>query len=191
MWSKPFLFVFFMLLTSAGIIAQSNGKIQTREYTGKNQLLSAGIFFPLGDFAKSHVTGAGVEYGYSKNRFGLLSKKPGKEIGFIFTGGAAYYFGKNDKTSSAPGFKFKNLTYLHASAGAIYNPSDKTNICLTTGPAAEIYAGNTSIGFIVNLCSSYFVNKKVGITPAISYIKQSEAGPLWVAALKASIILDK
>lgn len=184
-----YLFVFFILFHISRGTAQPKGASQIKQKDGKSQLLSSGINFPFGNFSKSHSVGAGLEYSWSKNRFGWLNKKPNKTIGFTFTGAANYYFGRNDKTSPPPGFKFKNLIYLHASAGAIYNPCKKATISLTVGPAAEIYSGSASIGFIVNLGGSYFINKKMGIIPAISYIKQTEANALWAAAVKASIFL--
>jgi hypothetical protein len=180
---KPFLFLSLILLTTIVGVAQP------KEQRGKSQLISSGINFPVGNFSKSHSLGAGLEYSWSKNRFGWLNKKPNTTIGLTFSGAANYYFGRNDKTSPPPGFKFKNLLYLHASAGAIYNPCNKATISLAVGPAAEIYSDNASLGLIVNLGGSYFINKKIGITPAISYMKQAEANALWVAALKASILL--
>jgi hypothetical protein len=178
------ILLYFTIMASAAIC---QSKTQ-RKPNGHNQSIGFGINVPVGDFFSTHLAGLGADYAWSHQRFGLLTRKPAKSIGFTANGGIDYYFGKHDDISPA-GYHFPAFIYTHAYAGAIYNPSVKTNICLSAGPAVGIYNNYAEFWWGIKLEGSYYFNQNISITPGIALMKQSIADPLIVASIKVTMAL--
>jgi len=115
-----------------------------------------------------------------------MKKIPVKRIGFIANSGINYYLGKKEMISNYE-YKYKNFTYIHAYAGAIYNPWKKGNINLTIGPATGIEDKIVEFWWGANLNGNYYVNEKIAITPGINFMKRSIANPLLAVSLKATM----
>ena len=155
--------------------------------SGVNNAASLGPALPLGNFSETHFGGISMQYSRSNNRFGIMKKNPSKKIGFTCNAGIAYYFGKEETIVSTT-YQYPAYTFLHLYGGAIYNVSKKANISLTAGPALGLYNGTKAFNIGANLDASYYINKRIAITPGILLMKESGADPLWAASLKATIL---
>ena len=155
------------------------------ESTGKgySNIISGGADLPVGVFSDTHSFGIGADYSWSNHRFGSMKGNSKKPIGLILNGGADYYFGKEENY----GYKYKGYTWLQGYAGLIMNPDKKGELSFLAGPALGIYAGKSNLGFGVNLRGSYYVNDMIAITPAILYMKRSNADALWAGTIRASL----
>jgi hypothetical protein len=151
---------------------------------GKNNSISAGIGIPFSEFSSTHSIGFGIDYSWSNHRYGLINEITVNPVGFTVNVGADYYFGKKE-TIGPYNYNYSNYTYLHTYGGIIYNPCNKVNISLTAGPALGIYSGHSQFNFGVDLKGSYYLNKNISITPAISFMKESKSDPLWAMAIQA------
>ena len=181
---KQIVCLLFSSLLITRITAQSNDSAS--ENKGKKYVVSAGINIPIYEFAETHSPGISAEFTWSNHRFGLMKKIPAKQFGFILNSGINYYLGKSETISSYE-YKYRSFTYIHAYAGAIYNPWKKGNINLAVGPAAGIEDGIVEFWWGANLSGSYYVNEKIAITPGISFMKQSIVDPLLAVSLKATM----
>jgi hypothetical protein len=177
---KKATFILFLSLWGlTGLRAQADTTL------GENQAVLVGIHIPLGEFAKTHLAGLSASYTWSRHRLGKLPVMPEKLFGFIANGGIDYYFGKKE-TVAGYEYRYGGYTYLHAFGGVIYNPTRTININLTTGPTMGIYKGVGDIGFGVSVAASYYINEKVGISPALQYMKHDQTKALWVLMLRGA-----
>jgi hypothetical protein len=167
-------------------LSQSTNDNKSGDRPGYNKIISAGITIPFGEFTQTHWLGAGINFSWSKNRFGIVNKKPLKPIGFIAEGGIDYYFGKKE-TTGGYSYTYNGFTYIHTYGGIIYNCGKNGNINLTTGPALGLENGFTTFFWGVNLSGAYYINEKIAITPGIIFMKDPESyDPLLSCSIKAS-----
>ena len=159
----------------------------SRPQKGKSQLVSLDLHLPVGVFARSQFTGAGLNYSWSNRRYGSNVVHP-KLIGFTANAGGDYYFGRRIRTAGHP-FQYGGYIYGWLMAGIISNPWTFTQFTLTGGPTVGIYKGNSDMGFGVNLFGSYFINQRVAIGPGITYKKHPDADALWTASVRISYVL--
>ena len=180
-----FLLVFY-LLTYLGVQAQIADTSSRKQVKGKSQAVTFGLYLPIGIFSKSHIAGAGIDYSWSRHRFGrnIPLTKP---IGFIVNGGINYYTGKKI-TTAGYGFRYGGYINLYAMPGIVYNTLQNGNVALTAGPALNIYKGSVNAGIGVNLFSNYFVSENIAIGPGIIYKKHTDTNALWAVAVRASYI---
>jgi len=183
------IIIFFLLsaYTVIQVSAQSKADTVNTMTKGRNHSVSIGLNIPFGDFSSTHNLGVGINYSWSKHRFGVLSAIPFKTIGFTFNIGVDYYLGKKE-TVGVYNYKYGNYSYLHTYGGIIFNPGRKGNISLAAGPAVGLYNGNTQFNVGINLSGNYYLNKHIAVTPAILFMKESVSDPLWSASLRASIV---
>src|SRR5687768_7588299 len=87
--------------------------------SGVSNNIGAGISFPLGDFSNSHSFGISLNYAWSNDRYGKMTAKPIKPIGFTFNVGVDHYFGKSE--SGPYPYDQPNYTYIHAYGGIMHN----------------------------------------------------------------------
>ena len=177
---KHFLFIILPLLYTA-IQAQSTDSLK---YRGKSQAVAVGFYLPADVSARTHVAGAGIDYSWSRHRFGMNTNKD-KRLGFIANGGATYYIGKS-VTTAGYSFRYRNYLNLHAAAGVVYNPLTKGNIALTAGPAIRINENNTRAAIAVNLFGNYYLSEHITIGPGLVARKSSGVGAVWAGAIRAS-----
>lgn len=153
---------------------------------GRSNQLSLNVNIPLGGYLKdiSNI-GIGLEYGWSKGRFGKMTSLPSKPVGFTFNIGIDYYFGQKEKVGNYS-YKYEGTTYFHTYGGVIYNPCKMGYISLTAGPSLELYDGNSEFGFGVNLSGSYYLCKwsNIGISPNITFMKQGSSEAVFSGGIK-------
>lgn len=166
--------LFFSLLLCRGMQAQ------------KSNAIAFGLYLPVDVFAQSHIGGAGIDYSWSRHRFGK-NVSPDKFLGFTANGGMNYYAGKK---ITVAGFDFRYGGYLnlYAMAGLLLNPIPNGNIALTAGPAFNIYEGNANTGISINLLSNYFVSENMAIGPGIFYKKNTDTDALWAVTIRVSYV---
>jgi hypothetical protein len=181
-----FILLTINIMIAGTAIGQSQRPKRHNHPSGKVNAVSLGVNLPLGNFSSTHSIGAGANYSWSDHRFGGMDVKPVKPIGFTANGGVIYYFGKKE-TVSGYTYDYHSYIFIHAYAGAIYNPWRKGNIILTAGPALGIYNGHTQFNIGSSLEGSYYLHGKIAITPGIIMMKESGADPLWATSLKATI----
>ncbi|HEY6062603.1 MAG TPA: hypothetical protein VIV35_03280 [Chitinophagaceae bacterium] len=184
-------FLNFILLTGCIMISnmtigQSGTPKKHNHPSGKMNAVSVGADLPLGNFSSTHSIGVGTCFSWSDHRFGGMDVKPVKSFGFTANAGVAYYFGEKE-TVSGYTYDYHRYIFIHAYAGAIYNPWRKGNIILTAGPASGGYNGYTRFNIGSCLEGSYYIKEKIAISPGIMMMKESGADPLWSASLKATI----
>jgi hypothetical protein len=179
------VFILIVSLFATIKVLGQDGKPVSPNYTkGKNNASSFGINIPVGEFSKTHFAGISLDYSWSHHRFGNLKALPKKLIELTANGGIAYYFGKKEMVAGYD-YRYGGYLYLHAFAGAIYNPCKKGNITLTTGPSLGIYKGSADVGFGIKVGGSYSITDKIALRPEIIFLKHHEAAPLWVVAMRA------
>jgi hypothetical protein len=183
---KRILVLVFASCTVKLAAGQPTEKIINKKPAGKQQVVSAGINVPLGDFSSTHIGGIAIEYARSRNRFGQLSTLPSKKLGYVIEGGLAYYLGKKE-TISGYAYKYPGYYFLHAYPGLLYTPCKKGNISLNAGPALGLYNGDLRFTIGAKLQGSWYVNEKTGINPGIFLMKESGTDPLWGVTLKATL----
>jgi hypothetical protein len=174
------------LLIAGMAIGQSQRPKKHNHPSGKQHLVSIGAIIPSGNFSNTHGIGVATNYSWSDHRFGRMDVKPVKHFGFTANGGVEYYFGKKE-TISGYTYDYHRYIFIHSCAGAIYNPSGKTNFIMTAGPALGMYNGHTQFNIVTCLEGSYYFREKIAITPGIILMKESGADPLLSASLKATI----
>jgi hypothetical protein len=165
-----------------GIAAQSGEDDRRSHGKGKANAVSVSFDLPFAVFSDTHRFGFGLDYSWSKHRYGRMNEELSKPIGFTCNAGVDYYTGKEDSY----GFHFTGYTIFHGYGGLIYNPGKKGNISLTTGPTLGIYGGVADLGVGVNLNGSYYLAKNIAIAAGIIFMKHTDADPLWVGTLRAS-----
>ena len=126
----PFLVFACLLLALSGNTQNSDKKKVPP--TGYSKSVSAGINISIAEFSETHPISVGANFTWSKDRLGLMYKKPSQALGFIADGGIDYYFGNKETVSSYP-YKYNNFTYIHTYGGIIYNLCKKGNINLKPG----------------------------------------------------------
>lgn len=183
----PVFTIVFVLLAQCGITQEKSAKSKAPP-TGYSKSVSAGISISMGEFAETHPIGVGASFTWSKNRLGLMEKKPSKAFGFIADGGVDYYFGNKETVSSYP-YKYNSFTYIHTYGGIIYNLCKRGNINLIAGPALGLEGGFTTFFWGANLGGSYYFKGKIAITPAIQFMKDPDSfDPLLSLSIKGSWI---
>lgn len=173
----------FSLLIHLGMRAQSANTSSLKHIKGKSQAIGFGLYMPAGTFSNSHIAGTGIDYSWSRHRFGR-DISPGKLIGFIVNGGISYYIGKKIVTAGYD-FRYGRYINLYAMPGIICNPLKNGNICLTAGPALNIYKGSANAGIGINLLSSYFISENIAIGPGIVFKKHTNTDALWSGTIRA------
>lgn len=181
----PILTIICLLLVLSGLSQEKSNKNKVGP-TGYSKSVSTGINISFGEFSETHPVGVSANFTWSKNRLGLMGKKPSKAFGFIADGGIDYYFGNKETVSSNP-YKYNNFTYIHTYAGIIYNLCKKGNINLVTGPALGLEGGYTTFFWGANLAGAYYINEKIALTPAIQFMKDPDSYyPLLSISIKGS-----
>ena len=174
------------LLTNLIGFTQTNTENKKILPKGYSKTVSAGVNITIPEFSQTHSFGAGINFSWSKHRFGLMEKRPTKSFGFIADGGIDYYFGKKETVSGYP-YQYKGFTYIHTYGGVIFNCCKRGNINLTTGPALGLEDGFNSFFWGVNLSGAYYLNEKIAITPGIYFMKDFDSyDPLLSGSIKAS-----
>ncbi len=176
------LFTIFFLQASA----QTND-VEMKVKADKGFSLSASLLIPVGEFSDTHVLGFGVAIAPSAQQLSLF-RKP--KIGFTYNAGFDYYLGKNVTVSSYP-YKYPGYFFIHAFAGAIYNPTKEFDIKLTAGPALGIYNGKTNFNIGSKLNLNYHFNNTIAIGTGLNMMKESGADPIWSVSLGATIALKQ
>lgn len=171
-------------LFSVTLSAQSHYPKKQNHPSGKMNVVSAGIHFPLGDFSSTHFIGVGAYYAWSNYRFGKMDVKPVRPVGFIANGGLAYHFGKKEMPGGYA-YEYPGYVFLYLNGGIIYNPSTKGNLNLTAGPALGIYNGNNLFNISGKLEGVYYIKESIGISPSILLMKEHGANAIWAASIKA------
>ncbi len=167
-------------------ISQVTVNEKSEIYPRHSKIISAGISIPFGEFVQTHWLGAGANFSWSKNHFGISDKKPSKPIGFIADAGIDYYFGKKE-TTVAYLYTYNNFTYIHTHGGIIYNCGKKGYINFTTGRALGLENGYATFFLGINLGGAYYFNKRIAIAPAIIFMKDPGSyDPLLSFSIKAS-----
>ncbi|MEO7923138.1 MAG: hypothetical protein ABIR30_05625 [Chitinophagaceae bacterium] len=177
------LFIFcFGLLSSYGQTKHSTTK---KHAPGKQHLVSAAIHLPFGEFSDTHIGGLAVEYAWSDHRFGRQPSLPSKKIGFLATGGVAYYFGEKETVNGYP-YDYPGYLFIHIYPGLVFNVDKKLAISLAAGPGLGIYNGTTrfNLGAVVQV--SYSISERIAISPGILLMKENGADPLIAASVKSS-----
>jgi len=147
---------------------------------GESWNVSAGIALPFGNFSETHFPGAGAAISYSKGRYGLLPAKPAKQFGYSLQANAHYYFGKNE-TVSGHSFRYPGYLLFHLFGGAICQPGKRTYIELVAGPGLGYYNSSTRFNLGGTLSATYYIRKRLGVSPSILLTKESGAD--WLGAL--------
>jgi hypothetical protein len=173
-----FLYLILCILVKTSIAQERGAK-------GRSNAVSAGVDIPIGSFSHTHSVGIGLEYSLSNHRYGYMDTLPEKPFALTVNAGADHYFGKKEMVGIYP-YEYPDYSYLHICGGIIYHANRKTNLQFMAGPALGFYSGNAAIGFEINLGSSYYLKKRIAITPEIILMKISHADPLWVGSLRGS-----
>ena len=169
------------------MLAQKNtDTLPTSQIKGESNAIAFGLYLPFGVFSKSHIAGVGIDYSWSRHRFGR-NILPGKLTGFIVNGGINYYTGKKI-TTAGYGFRYGRYLNFYAMPGILYNPLKNGNIALTAGPALNIYKGSANVGIGINLLGNYFLSENIAVGPGIVYKKHTNTDALWAATIRASYI---
>lgn len=173
------LIVLPVLFPVSALFAQNTSSKQGRQHA-----VSVGVQVPVGLFSESHFAGIGTGYLWSNRRFGKTETLPRKLIGFTASVGFDYYFGKNVSVAGYD-FSYSGYGYLYAFGGIIYHPFKNSNIRLTAGPAAGLYAQNLETGWGIKLDGSYYAGSRIAVSPGIMYMKQALTSTLWAIMIKA------
>lgn len=173
---KIYVSTLFCLLQYLSSFGQNN-EPWPPPFKGKNSQVSLDIHLPVGVFARTHFTGAGLSYSWSRNRFGL-NRATSKPVAFMATAGADYYFGKKIKPVGYD-FRYDGYFFLYAFPGILFHPWSNSNIAFAAGPTLGIYGGSADAGFGANLFATYYLTDKISIGPGITYKKRSKAEALW------------
>src|SRR5687767_5170142 len=104
---KVHVFFVFCFLVGGQIQAQSD----TIPRPGKQHLASIILHVPVGVFSESHFGGIGLNYSWSRNRYGIYESRKG--IGFTATGGVDYFLGKKIEVAGHD-FKYGGYFYFYA-----------------------------------------------------------------------------
>lgn len=153
----------------------------------KSHLFSAGAEIPIGNFSNTHLPGIGIEYSGSKNRFGIFSAADIKKIAFVYSSGAAIYFGRKEVVSLYP-YKYPAYIFIKTNAGVLYKTGAQSGVTISAGPAMGIYNGNTRFNLNSKLEGHYFLNEKLAITPGIILQKEISVANLLISvSIKASL----
>lgn len=188
---KIYVFAFLCMILCIKMEAQDIGKTIRSDTLpvpakpkGNSHLASIDLAVPVAVFARSHIAGAGLNYSWSRKRYGR-NVTPSRLIGFTFTAGADYYLGK--KISPAGySFRYGGYLHLHAFAGVMVNACPNGNIVLAAGPAAGIYKGSSDMGIGASLFGNYFLDKNISIGPGITYKKYAQTDALWAGVFRVS-----
>ncbi len=172
-----------ILLLCAPLVIQAQQDSSVRTTKGFSHAAAFEISIPIGAFSSSHIAGAGLEYSWSRHRYGQ-DVYPKKLLGLTVHAGGSYFLGKN-QTVAANDFRFGGYTYLHALAGIIYNPFSDANVSLVAGPGMGIYKGNSEMGWVVKLAGNYYFREKISIGPAVMYRKHAGSESLWSLMIRA------
>ena len=183
-YSSLFIFCF---LTCTGVQAQKSADtLMKRQTNGANNAVAFGLYLPLGVFTQSHIAGAGIDYSWTRRRYGR-NVSPAKLIGFTVNGGINYYVGKKI-TTAGYGFHYGGYINLHAMPGLLFNPVKNGNLSLTAGPALDIYKASANAGIGITLLANYYISKNIAIGPGVIYRKHTNTDALWSATIRASYI---
>lgn len=153
---------------------------------GSSHAASLHLHLPVGVFARSHVAGAGINYAWSRNRFGRSVPVAGL-IGFTANAGADYYLGKKITTAGYD-FTYGGYANLYVQAGALINHLPTAYFSLTAGPAMDLYEGNTTVGLGINLYGAYYLTSNIAVGPGLLYKKDAQTDALWTATIRVSYI---
>lgn len=177
---------FFLLSLSLLVYVVTLAQTDSLKASGKSNAVAVGLFIPIDVFARSHVAGGGIDYSWSRHRFGLDASVT-KRIGFMLNSGINFYIGKKTTTAGYD-FRYGNYIDLHATAGALYNPFSKVNISLTAGPALSIYKKNIRGAIGVILLGNYYLSRHIAIGPGIVFKKYSNTTIRWAGTIRASYV---
>jgi hypothetical protein len=186
---KLYVALLIGLFTLTRVSGQQDTSFTPHHSKGSSQLVSLDLHLPMGVFARSHIASAGLNYSWSHQRFGD-NVVASKWVGFTFTSGADFYFGKRT-IPAGYSFRYGSYIYAYALAGIITNPWPVANITLTAGPTLGIYKGNTDFGAGVNLFGSYYIKPNISIGPGITYKKHSDVDALWTGAVRVSYVFKR
>ncbi len=184
---KFFSLVLLTACTLSYPAAQSPAKKKEILPGGKQNASYAGVTIPLGNFSETHLAGIILQYSRSDHRFGNMEKKIPGQIGFVYTAGLFYYPGRKENIVTTT-YKYPAFTYLHLYGGLIWNPGKQAHITLSGGPALGLYNGLASFYTGLQLDGTYYISKRVGITPGLHLMKENKSDPLWSGSLKTSFI---
>lgn len=151
---------------------------QDNRIVGVNNAGSAGIAFPLGVFAESHLAGLSANFWHS--RVILRNKtRADRKLWLVGNAGIEYYLGKKE-TVNGNSFRFGNYGYLHTTAGLAYDPLRRTTILLSAGPSLGLYKGNADLGLRVQSSIRYRVGDAIDLGLNAAYMKQGkDVNALW------------
>lgn len=172
---KFLLFYSLFILLATRLIAQ----------TGKNDWqVNAGPLLPAGEFGKTHVAGTGFSFDYSSGRLGKLHNIK-KKFGFLANSGLTVYFGKKVTVAGYP-YQYKLYKAFHLFAGTIYQAGKNWNMRLSGGPALTHYRGSYRFNLGSSLQASWYWKQQWGISPGLSWLKESGARVRWAAGVMVS-----
>jgi hypothetical protein len=180
------LFFIISLLTNAAWTQPKAGSNEN-QVKGMSNAISSGLDIGLANFSDTHFWGAGLDYSWTRHRYGQLYKIPSRIIGFTANAGIDYFFGRKETIDSFK-YRYSNYMLLHGYGGIIYNPCKKGNISLAAGPLAGIYKGYSNIGYGITLEGSYYISENMAITPGIMMLKLPNSYALYAATIRGSFI---
>src|SRR5688500_6684097 len=105
----------FSVLFHLAMWAQSIYTSSLKHINGKREATSFILYIPVSTFSNSHIAGAGIDYSWSRHRFGR-DISADKLIGLIVNGGINYYAGKKI-TSAGYDFRYGGYINLYAMPG--------------------------------------------------------------------------
>ncbi len=182
----PLLLSGCILISTA--YCQNNGN--SSKPTGNNNQIDIGVDLSFGDFAKTHPFGVGIQYDWSKGRYGRMDQKPANPVGFTANAGYCYYFGKKADIGVYPyntTYTYDGLSIIHVYGGLIDNPCNRGNIGLTAGPLYGTSGSSHDWGFGVQLAGSYFVSNQVAVRPDLNYYKLGSNKGYWAAGISIGL----
>jgi len=144
--------------------------------------VSIEINIPVGELSSTHIIGISAEYSPLRHTFQLFKLK---HLAFTYNGGVAYYFGRKESVSNYS-YKYPGFTFLHVYSGLIYTPVKSMNFIFSAGPAIGLYNGLSQFYFGSKVEVSYFISKRIALSPGISLMKKLNTNPLWSATLKVT-----
>ncbi len=146
--------------------------------------ITGSIERPLGSFSSTHTLGVQAAVNF------VRSSDTSKHhiFQFTFKAGGGYFFGRTVAPADYP-YTYPGYTIIYTGAGIRFEPVNRLNGSLTTGPGISFYNKTTRFDWVSNLTLAYDVSEKVSIGPRIQMIKEFGADALWTAGLQVTFHL--
>lgn len=159
--------------------AQTPSFAETKKARHIIQYASFTLHAPVFAFAKSHLAGAGLDYGL------VFYKNYRQKFAFTINGGIDYYLGEKKEIAEHE-FTYGGYlnTYIHP--GLFWYIHEKGLLSLSAGPEMGLYKGASDFGIGSRFFAGFYLGTHFLAGPGITYKKQSSADALWTVAGKLS-----